>query len=99
MAAIEVDCRPASDGWTCAVTVDDGHGRSRHTVNVSHADLARLDPGAPGPSRLVRVSFDFLLQREPKEAILGEFALPVIARYFPEYERVIGPRPGDRGGE
>lgn len=34
----------------------------------------------------------FLLEREPKEAILRSFDLTVIGRYFPEYERQIAKR-------
>ena len=34
----------------------------------------------------MRVSFEFLLEREPTSAILPEFSLDVIGRYFPEYE-------------
>jgi len=34
-----------------------------------------------------RRSFEFLLAREPKESILPEFDLPLIGRYFSEYER------------
>jgi hypothetical protein len=37
------------------------------------------------PERLVRVSFEFLLEREPASSILAEFDLSDIARYFPEY--------------
>ena len=29
----------------------------------------------------------FLLDREPKESILGRFDVTVISRYFPEFER------------
>jgi hypothetical protein len=36
--------------------------------------------------QLVQDSFDFLLQREPKESILSEFDLAVIQRYFREYD-------------
>lgn len=57
---------------------------------VRPADLARLVPDATEPSDLVRRSFEFLLAREPKESILRSFELPVIGRYFPEYERSIG---------
>ena len=35
---------------------------------------------------LVRESFAFLLEREPASSILARFDLPVIARYFPEYD-------------
>ena len=42
-----------------------------------------------GPEELIRKSFEFLLEREPKESILSRFDLSVISRYFPEYEREI----------
>jgi hypothetical protein len=43
--------------------------------------------GAPGASadHLIKESFGFLLEREPKEPIFQSFALRVIERYFPEY--------------
>jgi hypothetical protein len=89
--AVAVTCEPAPTGWTCRVTVGDpARGRStQHEVAVSLDDLARLAPGADSPQDLVERSFDFLLGREPKESILRRFDLPVIARYFPEYEAAI----------
>jgi hypothetical protein len=42
----------------------------------------------------VEASFEFMLEREPRESILREFDLPLIGRYFPEYPRVIGERLG-----
>lgn len=89
MTAIEVDCRPATDGWACDVGVADDGSRSRHTVRVTTADLARLDPTAIEPTDLVRRSFDFLLRHEAKESILASFDLTVISRYFPDYESEI----------
>jgi hypothetical protein len=87
---IEVTSRTRSDGWSCDVDVVDADGsRTRHEVRVLRADLERLAPGAEDPADLVRRSFEFLLEREPKEAILRSFDLPVIGRYFPDYERVI----------
>jgi hypothetical protein len=41
------------------------------------------------PEVLVEKSFEFLLDRESNTSILRSFDLPVIAQYFPEYERVI----------
>jgi len=38
---------------------------------------------------LVKKSFEFLLDREPKEAILKEFNIKEINNYFPEYEEYI----------
>ena len=62
---------------------------SHHEVTVSTAELARLAPDATDPTDLVERSFAFLLAREPKESILGRFAISVIGRYFPDYERAI----------
>ena len=67
------------------VTVD---GASRHRVSVP----ARF--GDEDVERVVRVSFEFLLEREPASAILPEFSLDVIGRYFPEYEAELTRRLG-----
>jgi hypothetical protein len=83
---IDVACQPTAGGWACRVCVDDGRGRTEHDVGVRTEDLDRFDPGSSDPSDLVRRSFDFLLEREPKESILRSFDLPVIASYFPEFE-------------
>lgn len=92
MTTVDVDCRPGSAGWTCAVAIVEPDGQSRHTVHVTTGDLARLDPTATEPTDLVRRSFDFLLRREPKESILASFELTVISRYFPDYETEISRR-------
>lgn len=89
-ADIHVTCDQTDVGWTCRVTVRDRRSGSEHVVRVSPADLERLAPGATDPTDLVRRSFEFLLEREPKESILRSFELPVIGRYFPEYEATIG---------
>jgi hypothetical protein len=74
------------------VTVTEGASETRHDVRVTAPELDRLAPGSEDPADLVRASFAFLLEREPKESILRSFDLPVIARYFPEYESTIGQR-------
>ena len=89
MAETDVQCQRIDNGWLCAVTVADDHSASSHTVAVPDTDLRRFAPGAVDPIDLVRRSFDFLLAREPKEAVLHSFDLPVIGRYFPEFEREI----------
>ena len=60
--------------------------RTTHDVTVNPADYARLTGGNIEPEELVRLSFEFLLEREPKESILSRFDLSVISRYFPEFE-------------
>ena len=87
MTDVEVACQTGSDGWRCTVRVDDPNASSTsHEVRVTRADLARFAPGADDPVDLVRRSFAFLLARESKESILRSFDLPVIGRYFPDYE-------------
>ena len=74
------------------VVVGDDPRATAHEVTVADAVLARLGPGAvdrDAAERLVRASFVFLLEREPREAILRSFDLPVIERYFPGYEAAI----------
>lgn len=91
MNDVTVQCDGSREaGWTCAVVVREG-GRdvTTHQVRVGAADLERLAPGADDPTALVRASFDFLLERESAQSILRTFDLPVIGRYFPEYEAEI----------
>ena len=84
---------------TYSVVVADGGGRSVHEVTVRPVDVERYAPGAPA-ERLIEASFVFLLEREPKEAILSRFDLPAIERYFPEYPREIRRRlSSERQGE
>jgi hypothetical protein len=47
----------------------------------------RLTAGKHTPGRCLEAAFWFLLDREPKESILGRFDVTVISRYFPEFER------------
>ncbi len=89
----EVVCRPTADGWTCEVVIGTDPARTQHTVTVSGATLDELAQGAD-VERLVRASFDFLLERETRSSILRRFDLPEIGRYFPEYPREIRRRLG-----
>jgi hypothetical protein len=61
-----------------------------HEVNVRTGYAQKLTGGKISSTQLVEKSFEFLLEREPNTSILRSFDLSVIARYFPEYERVIG---------
>jgi hypothetical protein len=83
-----ISVAPTGD-TTYRVTVDEEGSRTEHDVTVTAQDLARYAPGASA-AQLLKASFAFLLEREPKEAILGCFALPVIERYFPDYPKEIG---------
>jgi hypothetical protein len=89
---IEVHCQPARDGWSCRVRVGSGARVLLYRVSVSRAELATYAPGAVEPSELVACSFDYLLEREPRESILRQFALSEIERYFPAYRSEISGR-------
>ena len=78
----------AGDEWT--VTVKDSV-TTEHRVRLTKSDLERLSRGRSA-EELLQESFRFLLEREPNTSILGSFDLPVIGRYFPEYEREIRAR-------
>lgn len=69
------------------VRVIDGDSESAHRVTLDPEHYKRLTRGKIEPQELVKRSFHFLLEREPKESILNQFDLQVIGRYFPEYER------------
>jgi hypothetical protein len=71
------------------VRVAEAGSETSHDVTVSLNDYTRLASGKAGPEELVRRSFEFLLEREPKESILTQFDLSVISHYYPEYEREI----------
>ncbi len=71
------------------VRIVDERGVSSHEVTVDQQHYRQLTDGKIERKELVKRSFEFLLEREPKESILARFDLQVIARYFPEYEREI----------
>ena len=72
------------------VTVSEGAGKTTHRVSMSPLTYKKLAQGGVSEERLVQAAFEFLLEREPKEAILRSFDITVISRYFPEFERAIG---------
>ena len=88
MATIRVGYQ---EGSIYLVTVDEGTSSTTHQVTVWPSDIERYAPGAT-PEELLEASFEFLLEREPKESILTRFELPVIERYFPEYPRAMRSR-------
>jgi len=89
MVQIEVESTDHGDYYSLQVTVKEGHSKTQHRVTLQKADYKRLAGNKASPAELVRESFLFLLEREPKESILRSFDLTVIGRYFPEYEREI----------
>lgn len=92
MAEIKIDVEAQPGTYLCTVTVTEGGNSTTHRITVDKTDYQRLTDGKVPPERLVEASFEFLLEREPKESILRSFNLMTIQNYFPEYESQIGNR-------
>jgi len=84
---IELRRTGAGDPLEFEAIVRAGGGETRHQVTLTRETFRRLTAGDHTPEACVEAAFRFLLEREPKEAILGRFDLTEISRYFPEFER------------
>jgi hypothetical protein len=84
---IEVQRIGEGDPLDFEVVVREGEGETRHHVTMSREMCDRLTADKHTPERCLEAAFRFLLDREPKESILGRFDVTVISRYFPEFER------------
>jgi hypothetical protein len=84
---IEVSRGAGDDPLGFDVVVREGKGESRHCVTMSQETYKQLAAGRHTPERCIEAAFRFLLDREPKESILGRFDVTLISRYFPEFEQ------------
>lgn len=82
MADIHVE--RAEDDFEVRVT--EGTSETTHRVTNDRPDLAAA---YDSPEAFLEACFAFLLEREPKEAILASFDVSAISRYFPEFEDAI----------
>ena len=89
--AARIEVKKSRDG-AFDVRVIEGKSETSHRVTLKEADYARIAEGKVSEEELIRRSFEFLLEHESKESILGSFDLTVISRYFPQYEREIKKR-------
>jgi hypothetical protein len=81
---------PEADPQHFAVEVlsDDG-SKTTHQITLHKELYVRLTGGLKSPEELIRASFEFLLDKEPKENILPTFDLGEIQKFFPEYEVIV----------
>ena len=63
--------------------------RSTHFVTLSDEYADRLVFGKITKDKLIRFSFEFLLEREPNTSILNSFDLQEITHYFPEFRSYV----------
>ncbi len=66
------------------VEVTEGGSTTTHKVTAYDSQVKQYGGGVAAEI-LIRESFHFLLEREPKESILKKFDLPAIEQYFPEF--------------
>jgi hypothetical protein len=73
------------------ITESDGSGsETTHQVTMRkdyYMDLT--ERGRIIPEEFIKKSFEFLLNREPRDSILQQFDIAQINDYFPEYETEI----------
>lgn len=74
-----------NDEYLYDVEISEGGSTTEHRVTLFVEDYENITDTEIDPDELIMKSFKFLLEREPKEAILGEFNITEIAQYFPEY--------------
>ena len=76
------------DSETFVVTVNESTPTT-HTITLEAVYYQKMTGGKVTSEKLIEKSFEFLLERENNTSILSSFNLPLIGRYFPEYERTI----------
>ena len=87
MDKIDIREKKTNDGWDFQVTIS-VNGTTVHQVKLGKKYYEIINLGLT-PNKLIKASFKFLLEREPKEMILSKFDLQIIANYFPNYEKEI----------
>lgn len=81
---INVKTRTTNLGWHFDVTLNEPTGPRIYKVSMDKDFLTRI--GATfHPEKVVEKSFEFLLEKEPKERILAEFDITSISNYYPEF--------------
>lgn len=76
------------DDNTFEVTVKGG-SITTHRVQLSDDYYNKLTDQEVSKEVLLKKSFEFLLERESNTMILSQFDLPMIQRYFSNYEKEI----------
>lgn len=85
MEIIIKEKKEISNGWCFSVNI----GENNFIVELDKKYWQKIMNGKINPEVLIKKSFQFLLKKEPKEAILKKFNLKIISSYFPDYEKYI----------
>ncbi len=77
--------------WLFEVSVVAHSTRYDYRVTLGWNDYDLWSRGRIPPSQVVYRLFEFLLKREPAQAILSRFDCSLVRRYFPEVDRLLPP--------
>ena len=64
-------------------------GTTLHKVNLNDNIYKKMTNKRISKLKLIELSFEFLLKREPNTSIMPAFELSIINNYFPEFENEI----------
>lgn len=70
------------------VQVTGNKNKTTHIVKMKKDYYERINTKLL-PEQVIKKSFEFLLDREPKESILTKFNITLISKYFPEFDDYI----------
>ena len=76
----------SDNGWNYLVELGYGDGLIEYMVEVDVAYWTRLTGRRIEPDELVKMTFNFLLDKEQKEMIRKKFNLAEVVGSFPTYE-------------
>ncbi len=82
---ITVKRQNSTDPFIFDVTVEEGDSRTRHTVTMAEATYLKLTNRKVSADHCIELAFNYLLEREQKEAILSNFDITLISSYFPDF--------------
>ena len=60
-----------------------------HKVTITDKMFRDLTNGRTNKTRLLDVSFKFLLEREPDTSIMSSLEITIISRYFPDFAQEV----------
>jgi hypothetical protein len=74
------------------VEVEEGHETTSHRVQLEDDFLDEAGLDLVEREALVKETFVFLLEREPATAIMSEFGLDDVQRFYPDYVEEVSRR-------
>ena len=78
-----------TDENTFDVTIDEEGSKATKTVTLDDKYHKKITGGIIPKEEVIKKSFEFLLDKEPKESIMSRFDLRDIVKFFPEFESYI----------